>query len=58
MLIYDRIMCKFSDFQKLWRSATVDGVDEGKIEEHLKKQGITSMQDAGLRKVVSQNISL
>ena len=33
------------EFQKLWRSVAVDGIDETKIEEYLAKQGITSMQD-------------
>ena len=41
-----------SELQKLWRGVAVDGMDEGKIEEYLRKQGITSMQDAGLKKVV------
>ena len=36
---------------KLWRGVAVDGIDENKIEDHLEKQGITSMQDVGLRKV-------
>jgi len=41
------------DFQKLWRSVAVDGIDEQKIEEYLQKQGITSMQDmSGGRKGV------
>lgn len=35
------------EFQKLWRSVAVDGIDEQKIEEYLTKQGITSMQDLG-----------
>lgn len=35
------------EFQKLWRSVAVDGLDEQKIEEYLTKQGITSMQDLG-----------
>lgn len=39
------------DFQKLWRSVAVDGIDETKIEEYLLKQGITSMQDLGGKKV-------
>lgn len=40
------------DFQKLWRSVAVDGIDEAKIEEYLQKQGITSMQDlSGMKKV-------
>ncbi|KAB0373084.1 hypothetical protein FD755_014743 [Muntiacus reevesi] len=38
-------------FQKLWRSVTVDSMDEEKIEEYLKRQGISSMQDSGPKKV-------
>lgn len=34
------------DFVKLWRQVTVDGKD---IDEYLSKNGITSMQDHGLR---------
>jgi len=40
------------EFQKLWRSIAVDGLDENKIEEYLEKQGITSMQDHGPKKMV------
>lgn len=39
------------EFQKLWRSVAVDGLDDDKIEEYLQKQGITSMQDTGVKKV-------
>ncbi|GIX77709.1 general transcription factor IIE subunit 2, partial [Caerostris extrusa] len=39
------------EFQKLWRSVAVDGLDDDKIEEYLQKQGITSMQDIGVKKV-------
>lgn len=39
------------EFQKLWRSVPVDGIDEQKIEEYLTKQGITSMQETGVKKV-------
>lgn len=39
------------EFQKLWRSVAVDGIDESKIEEYLEKQGITSMQDQGIKKL-------
>lgn len=42
-----------SEFQKLWRSVPVDSIDEDKIEEYLKKQGISSMQETGPKKVVS-----
>jgi len=38
------------EFQKLWRSVAVEGIDEMKIEEYLANQGITSMQDVGLKK--------
>ena len=38
------------EFIKLWRSVSVDGMDESKIEEYLAKQGIASMQDQGLKK--------
>lgn len=43
----------FAEFQKLWRSIPVDSMDEEKIEEYLKKQGISSMQETGPKKVVS-----
>ncbi|KAK4026553.1 transcription initiation factor IIE subunit beta [Daphnia magna] len=33
------------EFQKLWRSVAVDGIDDNKIEEYLENQGIRSMQD-------------
>lgn len=42
-----------SEFQKLWRSVPVDSIDEDKIDEYLKKQGISSMQETGPKKVVS-----
>lgn len=48
--IINLIFC--SEFQKLWRSVAVDGLDDDKIEEYLQKQGITSMQDTGVKKVV------
>lgn len=41
------------EFQKLWRSVPVDSIDEEKIDEYLKKQGISSMQETGPKKVVS-----
>lgn len=40
------------EFQKLWRSVPVDSIDEEKIEEYLKKQGISSMQETGPKKIV------
>ncbi|RWS05613.1 general transcription factor IIE subunit 2-like protein [Dinothrombium tinctorium] len=39
------------EFQKLWRSVAVDGIDETKIDDYLQKQGITSMQDLGVKKL-------
>lgn len=44
---------KHTEFQKLWRSVPVDSIDDEKIEEYLKKQGISSMQETGPKKVVS-----
>ncbi|XP_014205514.1 general transcription factor IIE subunit 2 [Copidosoma floridanum] len=41
------------EFQKLWRAVTVEAMDDAKIEEHLEKQGIRSMQDHGLKKVAA-----
>jgi len=38
------------EFQKLWRSVTVDAMDDAKIDEYLEKQGIRSMQDQGPKK--------
>ena len=38
------------EFVKQWRSVSVDGVDDAKIEEYLTKQGISSMQDNGIKK--------
>ena len=38
------------EFQKLWRSVAVDGIDDAKIEDYLDKQGIRSMQDQGSKK--------
>lgn len=43
----------FAEFQKLWRSIPVDSIDEEKIEEYLNKQGISSMQETGPKKVIS-----
>jgi len=39
------------EFIKQWRSISVDGVDDAKIEDYLDKQGIRSMQDQGLKKL-------
>lgn len=55
ILFYNDKYCRFSvdeEFQKLWRGVSVEGMDERKIEEYLEKQGITSMQDVGIKKVV------
>lgn len=39
------------EFVKLWRSVTVDAMDDAKIDEYLEKQGIRTMQDHGPKKV-------
>nr|XP_020138402.1 transcription initiation factor IIE subunit beta [Microcebus murinus] len=54
ILFFNDKSCQFSvdeEFQKLWRSVTVDSMDEEKIEEYLKRQGISSMQESGPKKV-------
>ncbi|XP_034442847.1 transcription initiation factor IIE subunit beta isoform X1 [Hippoglossus hippoglossus] len=54
ILFYNDKHCQFTvdeEFQKLWRSVPVDSIDEEKIEEYLKKQGISSMQESGPKKV-------
>ncbi|XP_072173472.1 general transcription factor IIE subunit 2-like [Diadema setosum] len=38
------------EFKELWNSTPVDSLDEEKIEDYLKKQGINSMQDHGPKK--------
>jgi len=56
IVFYNDKYCKFTvdeEFQKLWRGVGVDGLDEGKIEDYLGKQGITSMEASGFRKVSS-----
>lgn len=45
------------EFVKLWRSVAVDGVDDKTIEDYLQKQGIASMANVGLRRIVSINVS-
>ncbi|KAJ8247762.1 hypothetical protein GJAV_G00250030 [Gymnothorax javanicus] len=53
ILFYNDKHCQFvvdEEFQKLWRSIPVDSMDEEKIEDYLKRQGISSMQDTGPRK--------
>lgn len=55
ILFYNDKHCQFTvdeEFQKLWRSIPVDSIDEEKIEEYLKKQGISSMQETGPKKVL------
>lgn len=55
ILYYNDKYCRYSvdeEFQKLWRGVSVEGMDERKIEDYLEKQGITSMQDVGIKKVV------
>ncbi|KAJ0033050.1 hypothetical protein NQD34_000157 [Periophthalmus magnuspinnatus] len=55
ILFYNDKHCQFlvdEEFQKLWRSVPVDSIDEEKIEEYLKKQGISSMQETGPKKVL------
>lgn len=44
------------EFQKLWRSVTVDSLDDEKIDEYLEKQGIRSMQDLGIRRPAAKHI--
>ncbi|XP_050529630.1 general transcription factor IIE subunit 2 isoform X2 [Daktulosphaira vitifoliae] len=39
------------EFKKMWRSVAVENMDDDKIEEHLEKQGISSMQDNGIKKI-------
>ena len=41
------------EFVKLWRSVAVDNVDDKTIDDYLQKQGISSMEHVGLRRVVS-----
>ncbi|XP_041460072.1 transcription initiation factor IIE subunit beta-like [Lytechinus variegatus] len=38
------------EFKELWNSTTVDSLDEEKIQDYLKKQGINSMKDHGPKK--------
>lgn len=39
------------EFVKLWRSISVDGVADDKIEEYLEKHGIQSIQDLATKKM-------
>jgi transcription initiation factor TFIIE subunit beta len=55
ILFYNDRTANFSvdeEFQKLWRSATVDAMDDAKIEEYLEKQGIRSMADHGIKRPI------
>ncbi|XP_010776332.1 transcription initiation factor IIE subunit beta [Notothenia coriiceps] len=55
ILFYNDKHCQFTvdeEFQKLWRSVPVDSIDDEKIDEYLKKQGISSMQETGPKKVL------
>ncbi|XP_056424842.1 transcription initiation factor IIE subunit beta [Hyla sarda] len=55
ILFYNDKSCQFTvdeEFQKLWRSVPVDSMDDEKIEEYLKRQGISSMQESGPKKVI------
>lgn len=52
IISYSSLSLIFAEFQKLWRSIPVDSIDEEKIEEYLKKQGISSMQETGPKKVL------
>uniref|UniRef100_T1JDR3 Transcription initiation factor IIE subunit beta n=1 Tax=Strigamia maritima TaxID=126957 RepID=T1JDR3_STRMM len=40
------------EFQQLWRSIPVDGLDEDKVSAYLKKQRIVGMQDNGVKRRV------
>ena len=46
------------EFIKQWRSVSVDGVDDEKIEEYLTKQGISSMRDHGKPRVLNHKRKL
>ncbi|XP_022084620.1 general transcription factor IIE subunit 2-like [Acanthaster planci] len=39
------------EIKELWNTTAVDSIDEAKIEEHLRKQGIFSMEDLSLKHV-------
>uniref|UniRef100_A0A0B6ZMG6 Transcription initiation factor IIE subunit beta n=2 Tax=Arion vulgaris TaxID=1028688 RepID=A0A0B6ZMG6_9EUPU len=56
VLFYNDRCCRFSvdeHFQNMWRSIAVDVLDEHKIEEYLNKQGITSMEASGYKRISS-----
>lgn len=41
------------EFVKLWRLASVDHLDEHKIEEYLQKHGIASIKDSGPKRLIN-----
>ncbi|CAG5120494.1 unnamed protein product [Candidula unifasciata] len=56
VLFYNDRCCRFSVdeyFQNMWKSVAVDVLDEHKIEEYLNKQGITSMEASGYKRISS-----
>ncbi|XP_014666815.1 PREDICTED: general transcription factor IIE subunit 2-like [Priapulus caudatus] len=57
VLFYNDKSLSFScdeEFQKLWRSIPVESIEDQKIEEYLQKQGISSMQDHGMKSIRAQ----
>ena len=44
--------CISVEFVKLWRGVAVDGVDDKTIEDYLQKQGISSMEHVGIKRMV------
>ena len=55
IVFYKDKMCQFpvdEEYQKLWRAVAMEGMDDDKIEAYLNKQGIRSMRDQGLKKVI------
>ncbi|KAJ8000546.1 hypothetical protein DPEC_G00181230 [Dallia pectoralis] len=55
ILFYNDKHCQFTvdeEFIKLWRSIPVDSMDDEKIEDYLKRQGISSMQETGPKKAL------
>jgi len=57
ILFYNDRSTKFEvddEFQKLWRSVAVDGIDDQKIEDYLDKAGIKSMEGQGVKKVAAR----
>ena len=57
VLFYNDKYCQFNideEFQKMWRSVTVEGLDEQKIVEYLEKQGISLMPDVSVKRAPIQ----